>query len=832
MKHSSDSQVGGPDERVTALVEEYVERRRSGEILTPETFAAEHADMAEALRPYLEGLAILDRVREKASPPVPETAIAATGAPLPEIPGYSITGEIDRGGMGIVYQALQLSTKRVVAIKTLPGGPFAAPAALKRFQREIELAARLQHPAIVRVLESGDAAGLAYYAMDFVDGATLQRHIAETRPSQREILAIFVQICEGVQYAHDRGVIHRDLKPANVLIDAEGKPHILDFGLAKAVDEAGAAAMRTTVISMPGQPMGTLPYLAPEQATGLPEAVGVRTDVYALGVMLFEAVAGGLPFDVAVTPSEAIRRIAEEMPRRPSEICPTVDRELETIILKAIEKEPSRRYATAHDLGDDLRRYLDNEPILARRTSHFYVARKKVLKHRWRIAAGSAAALMAVVGIWGGTWWSRESAEQARRRGLPEARLKLLWMQQGVDQGKPEGALTGLERVAAEYPEIPEISLVWAQTQFSMPEFRYAAVTRLESELADNPQRWDCRQLLAEMYDWTGHAERAAALRASSESTGGDTAEDWYLRSFATLDLNRAFDAAVAATQRDPKHALAWHRLAQLAMHTGRLNDGLRVADHFLALGESPLIWLRFKGDVLTLKGEVQAALEHYDRLVTMNPRDRSVYRSRAHLYRHIGRYQEAVDDYTKALELGESVDGSMWEYYQRATALWIVGRKDEAINDMRRVRILRGFPSYSDARLFVLLRGESREQEAQEVLEAARRDVPDRWVDRVFACLVGEITPDQLVGIAGDDRIRRSEAFYYAGEACLLVGDRDTARAWFHECVHSNVEWDSVAGPLTPMNEHHLARWRLETLTGAALTSAPAGVPAGSGPP
>ncbi|MBN1514010.1 MAG: protein kinase [Phycisphaerae bacterium] len=832
MISASDSQAGGPDDRVTALVEEYVERRRSGEILTPETFAAEHADMAEALRPYLEGLAIVDRVRERASPPVPETAIAETGVPLPEIPGYTITGEIDRGGMGIVYQALQLSTKRVVAIKTLPGGPFAAPAALKRFQREIELAARLQHPAIVRVLESGDVAGLAYYAMDFVDGATLQRYIAETRPEPREILAVFVQICEGVQYAHDRGVIHRDLKPANVLIDAEGKPHILDFGLAKAVDEAGAAAMRTTVISLPGQPMGTLPYLAPEQATGLPETVGIRTDVYALGVMLFEAVAGGLPFDIAATPSEAIRRIAEEMPRRPSEICPAVDRELETIILKAIEKEPSRRYATVHDLGDDLRRHLKGEPILARRSSRFYMARKKVLKHRWRIAAGGAAALMAVVGIWGGTWWSRESAEQARRRGLPEARNKLLWMQQGVDQGKPEEAVAGLERVAAEYPELPEISLVWAQTQFSRPEFRYAAVTRLESELADNPQRWDCRQLLAEMYDWTGQVERAAALRMSSESAGGDTAEDWYLRSFATLDLDRAFDAAVAATQRDPKHALAWQRLAQLAMHTGRLDDGLRAADHLLKLTGNCLVWERFKGDVLTLKGDVQAGLEHYDRLVAAYPNSRPVYRSRAHVYRHVGRYDEAIDDYTRALAIGDPVDKGMWEYYQRATPLWIVGRKEEAIDDMRRVRILRGFPSYSDARLFVLLCNEGRQQEAREVLDAARRDVSDRWLDRIFACLAGEITPAQLVAIAGEDRIRRAEGLYYAGEACLLAGDRDGARAWFHECVHSNVEWDSVAGPLTPMNEHLLARWRLETLTGVALTSAPAGVPAEPGPP
>jgi len=819
VEFSSDSQADGLNTVVTALVEEYVERRRSGEILTPEAFAAEHADMAGVLRPYLEGLALLDRIQAIGNTAEPQPAIPPTGLSLPVIPGYTIVREIDRGGMGIVYEAVQLSTKRTVALKTLPGGPFAASEALKRFQREIELAARLQHPAIVRVLESGDAGGQAYYAMDLVQGVTLQRYLAETRPAQREIVRIFVRICEAVQYAHERCVIHRDLKPANVLIDTEGRPHILDFGLAKAVDEAGAAAMQTTVLSMPGRPMGTLPYLAPEQAKGVPEAVGVAADVYALGIMLFEAVTGGLPFDMVGNASEVIRRISEEAPRNPSTVCPGVNRELETIILKAMEKDPACRYATAQDLGDELCRYLEGEPILARRTSRAYMVRKKVLKHRRRIAAVCVAVLAIVMGIWGGLWWSHRSAREVRRRLEPEARVKLLGMLQSAESDKPEAALTGLERLAAEHPELPEIPLVWTQALFSRRDTRYTAMQHLESVLSRDPQRWDCRALLAEFYDFSGYVQRAAELRAESQSEGGDSAEDWYMRSLATLDRGRALEAAAEAVQRDPNHVLAWQRLALLAMHVGRLDDAFRAADHLLELTGNDLLWGRFKGDMLTRMGKTQAALEQYDRLIVLYPNDCSLYRSRGLVYRRIGRYSEAIDDYTQALQFDDPVHGGMWEHYQRATLLWIVGRKDEAIRDMRRVRILFGSPSYSDARLFVLLSEEGRRQEAREVLDVARREVADRWLDRVFACLDGEIAPQRLVAIAGDNRVHRCEAFYYAGEACLM----DTAVAWYDKCVRDGLQWNSGTGPLTPMSEYDLARWRLATLTGLGEASAAA---------
>jgi serine/threonine-protein kinase len=247
------------------------------------------------------------------------------------------------------------------------GGAFATGSARRRFEREVELAARLKHPDIVTVHDSGEAAGQRYCAMDYVSGIRLDQYLARSQPDTRTILSLFARICEAVDYAHGHGVVHRDLKPSNVLVDDEGHPHILDFGLAKATDQADTEETLTTCVSLPGQVMGTLFYLSPEQAAGMPDQIDGRTDVYGLGVMLFEALTGSLPYDVKGRPSEIIRRILETLPARPSALSDRVDGELETIVLKALEKEQARRYQSAKEMSEDLRRYLEGEPILARR---------------------------------------------------------------------------------------------------------------------------------------------------------------------------------------------------------------------------------------------------------------------------------------------------------------------------------------------------------------------------------------------------------------------------------------------------------------------------------
>ena len=228
--------------------------------------------------------------------------------------GYELLEEAGRGGMGVVYRALQVSTKRIVALKVMLAGPFASESTRRRFAREVELAARLQHPHIVRILESGAAAGRCYYAMDYVRGTRLDRYLTEVHPDARTVLTLLLEVCEAVEHAHVHGVVHRDLKPGNVLVDEEAHPHILDFGLAKATDQADLDGSFASTLSSPGQVLGTLFYLSPEQAAGSPVEIDARTDVYALGLMLFEALTGALPYDTTGRPSDIIQRILDLPP--------------------------------------------------------------------------------------------------------------------------------------------------------------------------------------------------------------------------------------------------------------------------------------------------------------------------------------------------------------------------------------------------------------------------------------------------------------------------------------------------------------------------------------
>lgn len=793
-----------PAERISSLLEEYFARRQAGEKLTPEQFAAEHPRHTDDLRPYLEGLALVHAARTRA------LASAATPASrpaveFPTVAGYELLEELGRGGMGVVYRALQLSTKRVVALKVMLAGPFASDASRRRFDREVELAARFQHPYIVRILESGATAGRRYYAMDYVRGLRLDRYLAEVQPDIRSTLNLFVEMCAAVEHAHGHGVVHRDLKPGNVLVDKDGHPHILDFGLAKATDQPDADASLAGTLSSPGQVLGTLFYLSPEQAAGTPAEIDARTDVYALGLMLYEALTGALPFDTTGRPSDIIQRILDRPPVRPSTLAHHVDRDLETIVLTAMEKDKPRRYPSARDLADDLRRYLAGDPIHARPPSRIYVLRKRLIKHRLAVGITAATVALALIVLL--------AALSHQRRQVAGARRSAVVCLANLESGAAH-AFGPAEALYQQFPQLPEARLLCAQAYYRTPQMRNSAIGFLESELQRDPSQYACRALLAEIYQASGDPNRAAALEAQAERDAPDTAEGWYLRSFAALSWSRALQCAEAAIQRDPRHILAWCRATGLRLKTDDLDGTFQGAARLIELGDPPFDWLLLQGHVLARQGRFSEAVAQYTRAAAASPSVSPPRRYRAHMYRRLKDYPAAIADYTQALALDGEVATNVWDFYQRATPLWILGRADEALADYRRVRILAGRPLYSDARQFFILRELGRDAEAQEVLAAALHDVREPWLRDIFRCLAGRLTPADLIAIASESgsRGQLSEAYYYAGEVALLADQLTEARAHFEACVHTRVQFDLNVFPLAVMNEYELAQWRLDT--------------------
>jgi WD40 repeat protein/tRNA A-37 threonylcarbamoyl transferase component Bud32 len=286
--------------------------------------------------------------------------VAAHSTPLGAriVAGYEILGELGRGAMGVVYKARQVALKRLVALKMILAGEHAARAQRERFRLEAEAVARLQHPNIVQIHEVGEHNGLQYFSLEYVDGGSLREMLAGTPLLPREAARLVEILARAMHAAHQRGIVHRDLKPANVLLTADGTPKIGDFGLAKQL-ETDSGQTDT------GQVIGTASYMAPEQATAQTEAIGPAADTYALGSILYETLTGRPPFKGA-TMLDTLKQVTSQEPVPPARLQPTVPRDLETICLKCLAKAPARRYPSAAALADDLQRFLEGRPILAR----------------------------------------------------------------------------------------------------------------------------------------------------------------------------------------------------------------------------------------------------------------------------------------------------------------------------------------------------------------------------------------------------------------------------------------------------------------------------------
>jgi TolB-like protein/Tfp pilus assembly protein PilF len=341
-----------------------------------------------------------------AAPGVKSTVRAATM--LGELGDYELLEEIGRGGQGVVFRARQKSLNRTVALKVISLGQWASKAHLKRFRREAEAAAGLDHPSIVPIYEVGEGDGSCYFSMKFVEGGKLDEVTRRQPMPIRRAAELIAKVARTVHYAHEHGILHRDIKPGNILLDANGEPHLTDFGLARLVESESSVTHTLDVL-------GTPSYMAPEQAVANNAAIGSVTDVYGLGAVLYQLLTGQPPFAGGAT-YETIKLLLDTEPRQPRLLNPKIDRDLSTICLKCLEKDPKRRYSSALDLAEDLERWLKHEAIVARHTGVLTRGRKWVRRNP--TSASLVACVVALAAAAGWIVWKSELIRQPVTTGI------------------------------------------------------------------------------------------------------------------------------------------------------------------------------------------------------------------------------------------------------------------------------------------------------------------------------------------------------------------------------------------------------------------------------
>jgi len=523
---------------------------------------------------------------------------------------FRIIREIGHGGMGVVYEAQQDHPHRTVALKVLHAG-VGAEDVLRRFRREVDLLGRFQHPAIAQVFEAGVGAVVSedgstgkkpFFVMELIDGQPLDKYARTQNLDDRARLSVFATVCDGVQHAHDRGVIHRDLKPANILVTAAGQPKILDFGVSRATDaDVNTVTLRTEA----GQLVGTIPYMSPEQVLGDPAALDERSDVYSLGVVLFELLARRLPHDLKNRPiPEAVRIIREDEPTLLGSVEKRLRGDLETIVAKALEKDRNRRYGSAAELGADIRRFLNDDPIVARPASAIYQLGKFARRHRG-VAAGICVAALALIGGSAVAIWQGLEARSAQR--IAERRFADL---QGFAHS-----------VILDYPKLQDMK---GETQAR--EFLTKTTLKYLDGMARDTRGLDMKILedLALAYSATGDL----LGRPNAPNLGDPKASLKSYQKSAAL-----FDDLVA---RDPDNIEFKRSLAITCERIGNLYLQDQAYDQAL--------------DIVRKAHDLKLAVSHKHDL---GPRDLSFSFSKlGDVYIKMGRFEEAYDMYVRSLNI------------------------------------------------------------------------------------------------------------------------------------------------------------------------------------
>jgi len=414
------------DEQLERIIADYQQAQNSGQTIDEAALITSHPELAGELREFFAERGY----REMLTSPLSDYAVAPQPVlrELQEFGDYQILEEIARGGMGIVYKARQISLNRIVAVKMILSGPLASETEIKRLQFEAESVANLQHPNIVAVHEAGRCDGHSYLTMEYIEGQTLSEIVREHPLPPGQAGRYVKEMAEAIHYAHQQGTLHRDLKPSNVLIDNKDRVRITDFGLAMRV--AGDSELTQT-----GQILGTPSYMPPEQAQLQRELIGPASDIYSIGAVLYKLLTGRPPFQ-AETDMVTMWQLIETEPISPRLLNPAVPKDLETICLKCLEKEPHKRYATAEQLAHDLDRFLHGEPILARPIGRFARAWRWCRRHPSTSGMIASVALL-VAGIFGGSLWylhDRGERRAAEIRLETEREQRVARLEQGIEQ--------------------------------------------------------------------------------------------------------------------------------------------------------------------------------------------------------------------------------------------------------------------------------------------------------------------------------------------------------------------------------------------------------------
>jgi hypothetical protein len=397
------------------------------------------------------------------------TSVTDVEEPVPSRIGrYRILRLLGEGGMGAVYEAEQDLPRRTVALKLIRAG-YASAEMLRRFENEAQALGRLHHPGIAQIYEAGRAGNQPYFAMELVHGETLLAYCEHHKLSTRQRLELMAKICDAVQHAHQRGLIHRDLKPANILVEESGQPRILDFGVARLTDSDAHATRQTDI----GQLIGTLAYMSPEQVLGDPGEIDTRSDVYALGVILYELLAGQKPYEIGRQLPEVVRTIREEEPTSLSSVNRTCRGDIETIVGKALEKDKTRRYASAAELAADLRHHLHDEPITARPPSTTYQLQKFARRNKALVIGVAAVFVVLIAGVVASTWEAvkarRAEANAKQQSAIAQAvndflQNDLLGQASAYNQSKPDPNITvravldrAAEHIEGKFEKQPEV---------------------------------------------------------------------------------------------------------------------------------------------------------------------------------------------------------------------------------------------------------------------------------------------------------------------------------------------------------------------------------------